>query len=182
MLAADFARFPEIEKDTRRAVDAMTCREGCPNQAKEAGVFLRALRNRLLKPLVVAARRDAENTTHRLHGVLASMGLDELIRRPNSPGARLRGHWHRPSRVEMLNHCPLNPGNSMTDGRSDGWAPILSRERPPEFVGVARGVATAGHAAGAMHSVPQRIAMLAHRGVLKREVVRPSVRVIPLRD
>src|SRR5688572_30704750 len=80
----------------------MTCREGRPNQAKEAGVFLRAIRNRLLKPLVVAAWRDAQNATHRLHGVPASMGLDELIRRPNSPGARLRGHWHRPPRVEML--------------------------------------------------------------------------------
>jgi hypothetical protein len=105
MLAAGFARFPEIKKDPRRAVDAVTRNEGSPNQAKEAGILLRTVRNRLLKPLVVAARRDAENATHRLHSVPPSMGLDELIRRANSPGARLRGHWPRPPRVGMLKAC-----------------------------------------------------------------------------
>ena len=109
MLAADFARFPEIEKAPRRAVDAVTCHEGSPNQAKEAGVLLRTVRNRLLTPLVVAAWCDAENATHRLHGVPPSRGLDELIGRANSPGARLRGHWHRPSRVGMLKPLSTEP-------------------------------------------------------------------------
>src|SRR4029079_12816938 len=109
MLAADFARFTKIEKDTMRAVDAVTRNEGSPNQANKAGVFLRPVRSRLLQPLVVAARRDAENATHRLHGVLPSVRLDELIRRANSPGARFRGHWHRPPRVEMLKPLSTEP-------------------------------------------------------------------------
>src|SRR5437870_224874 len=96
MLAARLSGFAQVEEDARGAVDAVTCDERCPNQAKEPGVLLRAVRDRLLQPLVVAALRHAEYTTHHLHAVLLSMRLDEFVHRTDSPGAWLHGHRNRP--------------------------------------------------------------------------------------
>jgi hypothetical protein len=58
-----------------------------------------AVRERLLQPLVVAARRDAEDATHCLHAVPVSMGFNEFVRRADSPRAWLRGHRLRPPRL-----------------------------------------------------------------------------------
>ena len=87
MLAAGLSGFTQIEEDARSAVDAVTRDERRANQAKQPGILLRAVRDRLLQPFVVAARGHAEDATHRLHAVPVSMRLDEFVRRANSPGA-----------------------------------------------------------------------------------------------
>jgi hypothetical protein len=65
-----------------------------------------------VQPLVVAARRDAEDATHCLHAVPFLMGLNESYVGRTRPvlgfvdiGFALRGY-------RMLNDSPLNPGNS----------------------------------------------------------------------
>ena len=47
---------------------------------EEPGVLLRAVRNRLVKPRVVAARGHAEDATHRPRAVPVSMRFDEFVR------------------------------------------------------------------------------------------------------
>jgi hypothetical protein len=54
---------------------AMARDEGCPNQTKQTDVLLRAFRDRLLKPRVVASRRHAEDAAHRLRAVPVSCAL-----------------------------------------------------------------------------------------------------------
>ena len=110
----------------------MTRDERRPNQAQEPGVLLRAVRERLLQPLVVAARRDAEDATHCLHAVPFSMGLMNSYVRRTRPvlgfmdiGFALRGY-------RMLNDCPLNPGNSrVVLGVASGGPLQQSFERSP---------------------------------------------------
>jgi len=79
MLAAGLARLTQVQEDARRAIDTLARNEGGADQAKEPGVLLRALRDRLPEPVVVPARSHVENPAHRIHGVLVSVGLDELI-------------------------------------------------------------------------------------------------------
>ena len=66
MLAAGLAGFTQIEEDARGAVDAVTRDERRANQAKQPGILLGAVRDRLLQPLVVAARSHAEDAAHHL--------------------------------------------------------------------------------------------------------------------
>lgn len=81
------------------------------NQPKQSRILLRSIRERLLQPLVVAARRHLENAAHRLDAVAISIGLDELVRRSDTSGDLCFGHGPPPAR----RLCPLNPGNSTTD-------------------------------------------------------------------
>jgi hypothetical protein len=80
MLAAGLAGFTQIEEDARGTADAVARDEGRPNQTKQPGVLLRAVRDRLLKPRVVAARGHAEDAAHSLRAVLVSMRSDEFVR------------------------------------------------------------------------------------------------------
>jgi hypothetical protein len=45
---------------------------------------------------VVPAWSHVEKSAHRIHGVLASVGLDELVERADPPGTHSSGHGHRP--------------------------------------------------------------------------------------
>jgi len=80
MLAAGLASFAQIEEDARGTVDAVARGEGRTNQTKQPGVLLRAVRNRLVKPRVVAARGHAEDATHRPRAVPVSIRFDEFVR------------------------------------------------------------------------------------------------------
>ena len=111
VLATGLAGLPEVQEDARGAVDALTRGERRADQAEQPGILLGPVRDWVREPVVVAARGDAEDATHRLDGVVVSIGLDELVRRANSPCAQLRGHRHRPPRLPGC-YCPLNPGNS----------------------------------------------------------------------
>src|SRR3954464_6607734 len=92
MLATRFAGLTEIQEDPRGAVDTLARRERGADQAKQPGVLLRVVGNRLCEPCVVPARSDAEQATHHLHAVLVSMRLNEFVRPADSFGGRLRGH------------------------------------------------------------------------------------------
>ena len=96
MLAASFAAFSQIEKDTRGAVDALGRREGCANQTEQPSVLLRAVRDGLLAPCVVATRSDVEDAAHHLHAVLAAMRLNERVQGSNPLCTGATGHRHRP--------------------------------------------------------------------------------------
>src|SRR3954466_3086962 len=109
MLATRFAGLTEIQEGPRGAVDTLARRERGADQAKQPGVLLRVVGNRLCKPCVVPARSDAEQTTHHLHAVLVSMRLNEFVRRTGSFGAQLVNIGH--SSFGAI-HCPPNPGNS----------------------------------------------------------------------
>jgi hypothetical protein len=51
VLAAGLAGFTQIEEDARGTVDAVARDEGRPNQTKQSGVLLRAVRDRLVMTL-----------------------------------------------------------------------------------------------------------------------------------
>jgi hypothetical protein len=103
MLAAGLAGFTQIEKDARSAIDAMTRDERRSNESKQPGVFLRAVRDRLLQPIIVAARGHFEDATHALDAVPDSMSLDEFVRRTDSSRDLVLGLRHRPSaKTRML--------------------------------------------------------------------------------
>ncbi len=99
VLATGLSGLPQVQEDARGAVDALTRGERRTDQAKQPGILLGPVRDRVREPLVVAARSHAEHATHRLHAVLVSIGLDELVRRADSPRAQLRGHRHRPPQL-----------------------------------------------------------------------------------
>ena len=44
---------------------------------------------------LASARLHAEHPSHHLDAVIGPLDLDELVRRPDSPGTRLGGHGHR---------------------------------------------------------------------------------------
>ena len=69
MLATGLASFTQIEEDARRAVDAVARDERRTNQPKQSGVLLRAIRDGLQQPLVIAARGYFEDATHHLDAV-----------------------------------------------------------------------------------------------------------------
>jgi HPt (histidine-containing phosphotransfer) domain-containing protein len=79
MLAAGLAGLTQIQEDARRAIDALARNERSTDQAKESGVLLPSLRNWLPEPVVVSTWSHVEKPAHRIHGVLASVGLNELI-------------------------------------------------------------------------------------------------------
>src|SRR4051794_25340242 len=79
MLAARFPGFSEIEKYSRRSVDAMTCDERRSDQTQESYVILGPVRHRLLQPCVVAAWRHRHHTAHRPDVMLTTMCFDELV-------------------------------------------------------------------------------------------------------
>jgi hypothetical protein len=112
VLATGLSRFTQIEEDARGTENAVARDERRSNQSQESSILLDVVGNRLLQPLVVAARGDTKHPTHGLHAVTTSMGLDELVRRADAPGAWLGGHRYRTPMLPMLNDCPLNPGNS----------------------------------------------------------------------
>jgi hypothetical protein len=112
VLAAGLSGLSQVEKDTRRAVNALTRGKRRTDQAEQPGILLRPVRHRVREPLVVPARGHAEHTTHCLRAEFASIGLDELVRRPTSPRAQLHGHRHRLRDYPAASYCPLNPGNS----------------------------------------------------------------------
>src|SRR5688572_24804434 len=97
MLATGFAGFSQIEENPRCAVDAVARDKRCSNQAQQSGVLLRAIRDGLQQPLVIAARGYLQNATQHLHAVLISMRLDELVDRADSPRDLVLGLWHRSS-------------------------------------------------------------------------------------
>lgn len=79
VFAAGLTGLSKIEKDTGCAVDAMARDEGRANQSQQPGVLLGPIRNRVLEPFVIAARRNSEHSTHDLDGMLLSMRFNELI-------------------------------------------------------------------------------------------------------
>ena len=85
MLAARFSCLTQIKEDAWGAVDAVAGDEGRSDQAKQSGVLVRVVRERLLKPLVIAARRHAEHATHGLDTELLAMSPDEIIGRTDTP-------------------------------------------------------------------------------------------------
>src|SRR5262249_22268982 len=87
MLTARLAGLSQVEKDARRAVDALTRVERCSDKAKQPSILLGAVRYWLLEPCVVAGSRDAQQPTHPLHAKRISIGLDEFVRRSGSPRA-----------------------------------------------------------------------------------------------
>ena len=112
MLAAGFSRFAQIEKDARRALDPVARSKRRPDQPQQPHVLLGAIRQRLLEPGVVAARRHVEYAAHRLDAELPLVPLDERVCRANTSDFRLCGHRHLPSWFPGCYDCPLNAGNS----------------------------------------------------------------------
>lgn len=97
MLAACLSGLPQVEEDTRAAVDTVTRDERRTNEAQQPGVLLSAIRHRLLQPVAVAARGQLEHTAHHLHAVQVSIHLNELVDRTNSPRGLVFGLRHRSS-------------------------------------------------------------------------------------
>ena len=56
MLATGLSGLTQIQEHPRGAVDALARRERCADQAKQPGIFLGPVRDRLREPLVVALR------------------------------------------------------------------------------------------------------------------------------
>jgi Phage integrase family len=99
-IAAQLGLDPKTVRRYLRAaatVDTVTRNERCANQAKQPAVLLRAVRDRLQQPVVIAARSHLENATHRLHAVPVSICLDEFIGRADSPWDLVPGLRHRSS-------------------------------------------------------------------------------------
>src|SRR5258708_35860816 len=88
--------MPKPSVSKALTTSALTRGERRPDQSEEPGVLSGPVRVWVCEPLVVPARGYTENATQRLHAVLVSIGLDELIRRADSPCAQLREHRHRP--------------------------------------------------------------------------------------
>lgn len=74
-LATCLAGLTQIEEHTFRPVDALTGHERRAHQAQQAGVLLRAIRQRLLQPFVVAAGRDLEHAAQHLDGKRRALRL-----------------------------------------------------------------------------------------------------------
>jgi len=103
MLAAGLSRFTQIQEDPRGAIDAMARDERRSDQTKQPGVLLSPVRDRLLQPVVVAARGYLENPTQRLHAVSISIRFDELVGGAHSSRDLVLGLRHRSSsRGRML--------------------------------------------------------------------------------
>lgn len=86
MLAVGLAGFPQVEKYPRSSINAVTRFVGGADQGQRTRFLQCAVRYRLLKPLVVAARRDIQGPAHHLDGEFASVSLDELV---GESGARI---------------------------------------------------------------------------------------------
>jgi hypothetical protein len=67
MLAAGLACLTQVQEDPRRAVDPLPRSEGRANQPQQPRILLGAVRERVLAPLGVAARRHLEDAAHDLH-------------------------------------------------------------------------------------------------------------------
>jgi len=63
MLTAGFASFTEVEENARGSIDAWLAARGA-NEAQQPGVFLSAIGDGLLQPVVAAALGDIEDATH----------------------------------------------------------------------------------------------------------------------
>ena len=88
------SRLPPANPEyARGAVDALTRRERCTNLAKQPGIFLDPVRDRMREPLVVSVR-----TTPSTRQSACTLYLSRLA----SPATTTR----------MLRSCPPNPGNS----------------------------------------------------------------------
>jgi len=86
-------------------------RERRPDQAKQPGILLGPVRDRVREPLLVSARGHAKDATHGLHTVPVSMGLDET---GTSIGlAPCSASWTSASPFATTRcYRPPNPGNS----------------------------------------------------------------------
>ena len=99
MLAASLSCLTQVQEHARGAVDALTRDERRTDQAEQPRVLLGPIGDRLVEPCVVASGGHSEHATHRLHAELVPMGLDERVRRADSPGTQSSGHQHRPLRL-----------------------------------------------------------------------------------
>jgi len=106
VLATGLSGLPKVQEDARGAVDAVTRGERGTDQAKQPGILLGPVRERVREPLVVAARSYAEHVTHltlmnsyveRTRPALSFVDIGIALR--DCPDA---------------GYCPLNPGNSTT--------------------------------------------------------------------
>jgi hypothetical protein len=99
-------------EQTPKARSALTRGERRANQAKQPDVFVSTVRDRLQQAVVIPARRDCEDATHRLDAVAVSIAL------MNSEAVRTRSEtWCfdfgiAPPQKPGASVCPPNPGNS----------------------------------------------------------------------
>src|ERR1700736_29170 len=105
VLATSLPGFSQIQKYTRRSVDAVTGYKGRADQAQQPRVFLGSIRNWMLKPFVEAARRNLENSTHSIDRVLAPMGFNELVGSSYPSGTHSSGHFLLPGFWKHVFSC-----------------------------------------------------------------------------
>src|SRR5581483_9883225 len=83
MLAAGLSSLTKVEKDPRRAINAVACCKRSADQAKKPCILSRSIRDRLLQPRIVTAGGDLKQSAHRPNAELMPMGLDESVKLAN---------------------------------------------------------------------------------------------------
>jgi hypothetical protein len=87
--SGDRARLRHIKANAlpqkRSSVAFPGLRERGPNQTKQSRVLQGAIRERLVQPLVVAARRHFQHAAQHLHAGRVTLRLDEFVGRADAP-------------------------------------------------------------------------------------------------
>lgn len=97
MLAAGFAGFPQITKDTARTINTATGHIGVTDQVQQAAVFSFAVGDRLVQPLIEPGTSNPQYPAHRGDRMLVAMLVDEAVLHSGSL-AKYRAAFFRMSR------------------------------------------------------------------------------------